>query len=112
MFEEFVEYALPRDYANNGDLNLTNFDVIRETYETFFAKYNYAPNTYYSLLDTQVFFRNRRYEVILDYMNRNFPIEITLKMTKISPKMVRDIYNNKEKALKFLRQEERNNAET
>lgn len=112
IIKEFIKEYEPRDYSRNGLLNMTHLDVIKEEFRRFCLRNSYDPETPLRCTTIQDYFRNRRYEVILKYMENGAEPYIVIQQTRIRPSMIYKVFHNPKQARMMLEREEKYNAET
>ena len=111
----FLSYLVKekKDLSSHGKLNLTNISVIRTEFDKWCRQNNIKCGKL-PVSKIQDYFRNRRYEIILKFQERNFPQSICYNRTLFSKAMIHKVYTNPEIAKRLLEdeKEENNNAET
>ena len=118
MVDRFIEENKHNDLSNVG-VGQRDYCKIKDVQEDLF-RFFYEHNLYYhnerkmpGTMYVQGYFRNRRYEIILNYMDRHFPAYEVRKRTMFSMNMIKKVYENPEQARQIIiAEEERRNAET
>lgn len=111
--QEFVNKYSFRDYSTkSGDLNLTDLKVIQAEFIKFCTHNGYSPDTPCPCMEIQGYFRNRRYEVILNYMENGASAADVKRETKFSHQMIDKVFKKPEQAKNYLEREEQENAKT
>ena len=90
---------------------MTHLDVIKEEFRRFCLRNSYDPETPLRCTTIQDYFRNRRYEVILKYMENGAEPYIVIQQTRIRPSMIYKVFHNPKQARMMLEREEKYNAE-
>lgn len=103
---QFCEDFAERDYSRMGDLDLCNRDVVLDWFLPYLKSHSgYLEWDYIRLSNIQEYFRNRRYEVILKYMENDAPPYIVKQQTKFNPAMIDKVYHKPEQAKRLLEEE-------
>ena len=91
--EQFCKEYEPRDYSGGGDMDLCNLNTIKATLWPYLKERMGNADWIGGSSSVQIYFRNRRWVIILDYMERGFPPDIVQKRTRISYQMIRKVYS-------------------
>lgn len=96
------------DLSAHGKLNLTNNDEIRQAFRKWCFEQNIKCERP-AITMIQGFFRNRRYEVILKFVEGGWPQYLCHQRTLFSPSMISKVYNNPDGARRLLSIESNDN---
>lgn len=107
---QFCKENLANDLSGKGKYDFCKIQTIKECFLPYLKAHGGTldqPRTN----TIQAFFRNRRYEIILDYLDKGYPEYICYNQTLFSRNMIHKVYTNPTTARKLLK-EEQYNAET
>ena len=91
-----------RDYCRNGDLDLCKLDVIKEVFKEFCISNGYNHEARPPCEKIRTYFRNKRYEIILKFIDNGAPQYIVRQRTKFSDAMISKVYKDPAKAEKII----------
>lgn len=111
MQAQFCEEFKALDYSGGGNLDFCKIDVVKKYFWPFLKQRIGDTDRIYGCVLIQIYFRNRRYEVILDYIRRKYPPHIVANQTLFSRKMIYKVYERPEMATQALEEELRNKEE-
>ena len=94
--EQFCKEYEPRDYSGGGDLDLCSLKVIKATLWPYLKERMGNADWVSGSSNVQIYFRNIRWKIIMDYMKRGFPPHVVQERTRFSSQMIRKVYNKPE----------------
>lgn len=105
----FIEDMVEKKYdlSAHGKYNLTNMDVIRNVFSEWCDDRKIICDKP-AITEIQNYFRNRRYEIILQFIEGGYPQSICYNRTLFSRNMIAKVYSNPDSA-RMLLAEEKNN---
>lgn len=106
--EQFCKDYESRDLSAKGDLDFCNIHVAKKYFYPYLREHGMTPDNLGGTLIIQEHFRNKRYEIILDYLSRKFPIGNVVRYTGFSYAMIKKVYDDPEGARKLMNHEKLN----
>lgn len=103
--EQFIKEYKDRDFSAGGDLNLCELATIKKHFFPFLKEHGGDLDHIVGTSVIQCFFRNRRYEVILRYIEKGYPKEEAKKRLRFSGTMIDKVYINPDSAKRALKKE-------
>lgn len=103
-----LEYAKD-DRSSGGTKDLCNTKVVQAELFPYLARH-YCPEHYGTIIVTE-YFRNRRYEIILDMMEHGYPQFEIYKRTMFNQNMISKVFQDPEQARRLLEKEKNNHAD-
>lgn len=105
IVEQFIKQHKERDYSAGGDLNLCDLTTIKRYLFPFMKEHGANLDYINGTSIVQCYFRNRRYEVIFQYMKMGYPKEEAKKRLRFSSAMIDKVYEAPEVAKRLLKLE-------
>lgn len=101
---QFCKENLKNDLSGKGKFDFCKIQVIKERFLPYLKEHGGdldRPRTN----TIQAFFRNRRYEIILDYLDKGYPEYICYNQTLFSRSMIHKVYTDPTTARRLLKEE-------
>lgn len=103
LLDNFISEYKSKDYSAKGDLNLCDLEVIKKhLYPYLMSKGLDADWSTYGTSAVQKYFRNRRYEKILNIMEAGGEKEDVRRRYKFSEAMLAKVFSHPERAKRLL----------
>lgn len=102
---QFCEDYKAYDLSGGGCLDFCKYDVIKKYLWPYMKEHTGNADIVGGCIYVQEYFRNRRYEIILDYMKRGYPQSIVYNRTLFSRAMIKKVYDLPQQAEEFLARE-------
>ena len=97
-----------RDRSSHGSANLTDLEVIRQEFDIWCRNNRIkCEGGKPSFMTIQEYFRNRRYEIILKFVEGNYPQSLCYNRTLFSRRMIANVYKNPDNARWLLSKEKK-----
>lgn len=101
---QFCKENEQNDLSGGGNLNFCELSTIKK----YFLPYLKAHGGFLDQPRTntiQAYFRNKRYEIILDYLNKGYPEYLCYNQTLFSKNMIHKVYSEPEVARRLLKED-------
>ena len=105
MVEHFIKEYEHLDYSSGGNIDLCNLNIIKRYLYPFFREHGFPLNSLSGSSAIQRYFRNKRYGIILDYIERGFPLEVARTRVRFSDQMLRKVYSDPQKARRIMQEQ-------
>lgn len=105
LVAQFIKEHQMQDYSAGGQIDFCNLEVTKKYLFPYMKEHGANLNYLSGAGSVQAYFRNRRYEVILDYIEHGYPKEITKQRVRFSTSMIDKVYKNPEIARRLLTEE-------
>lgn len=102
---QFCKEHKKDDLSGGGRLDFCKYDVIKKHLFPYLKEHTGNAEKVSGCLYVQEYFRNRRYEIILEYMEKGYPQNIVYNRTLFSRTMIAKVYEKPEQAKDFLQKE-------
>jgi hypothetical protein len=103
IIKQFIQLYKDRDYSAGGDMNLCELTTIKKNLFPFMKEHGANLDHISGTSIVQEYFRNRRYEVIFQYMEKGYPKEEAKKRLRFSSTMINKVYDEPEICKRLLK---------
>ena len=94
-----------QDISSGGKLDFCNLNTIKKFFYPYLKEHGMTPDHTTGSNIITCHFRNKRYRIILEYIEKNYPINVTFKYTGFSYNMLRKVYENPQRAKELIEEE-------
>lgn len=112
IIKQFIKEYLDRDYSHKGDLDLCQTETIKRLLYPYITEHGLSADYCGGTKEVNDYFRNRRYEIILEMMESGAEPSDIFRYYKFSQSMVYKVFKNPQKAKELLEKERSEDAET
>ena len=109
LVAQFIKKYQKQDYSAGGEIDFCNLEMIKRYLFPYMKEHGANLNYLSGTNDVTDYFRNRRYEVILNYIEHGYPKEITKQRVRFSTSMIDKVYKKPEIAKQLLAKEREEN---
>ena len=102
---QFCKDFEEQDLSGGGHLDFCKYDVIKKYLWPYMKEHSGNAENVSGCLIVQQYFRNRRYEIILNYYRHNYPENIVHNRTLFSRAMIKKVYEKPEQAERLINEE-------
>lgn len=102
---QFCDDFKDADLSGGGRLDFCKYDVIKKYLWPYMKEHSGNADIVQGCIYVQAYFRNRRYEIILNYMKHGYPQSAVYNRTLFSRSMIKKVYDKPEQAEQFLARE-------
>lgn len=104
--DRFCKEMEEKDKSAGGDLDFCKLDVIKKHFSPYAIEHGVDPDYLVGTNDIQAYFRNKRYKIILDFMEKGYPENIVYNRTLFSRAMIKKVYLSPETAKRLCEYKE------
>ena len=103
LIKQFIKEHEQLDYSAGGNRDYCKLDVIKRDLFPYMKEHGANLDRLHGSNDVQCYFRNKRYEIILGYIEHGYPIEVTKTRVRFSYNMIKKVYDNPDLARSILK---------
>lgn len=109
LVDQFVKEYATKDYSAGGDVDFCNLEIVKRYLFPYMKEHGVNLNYLSGTNRVIERFRDKRYKVILNYIEHGYPKEIVKQRVRFSHSMIDKVYKEPEKTRKTLNYESEEN---